>query len=267
MIDYHLHGNFCGHGSGELEEYVEEALRKGFVEIGFSAHLPRVDRPDPYHAMVEEDLPRYVELVLSLRERFRGSIAIKLGIEADFFDGYEEAIGRLLDAHPFDYVFGSIHFLDGWHFSSRAGRERYDREDPDRVFPRYFALLECMVRSGLFDIAAHPDIIRKESFMPSFPLDGYYKRFAGLLVRYGMAVEVNTAGVRRGAGTPYPERLFLETCHDAGVPVTLGSDAHRPGDVGRDFKDAFALLAELGIDEVAVFESRRFSMRPIRFPA
>jgi histidinol-phosphatase (PHP family) len=78
-----------------------------------------------------------------------------------------------------------------------------------------------------------------------------------------MAIEINTGGVRRGCGGPYPDREFLAACVAEGVPVTLGSDAHSPGDVGRDYDAAYRLLADFGIAEVAVYERRRLVSRPI----
>ncbi|MBN1884800.1 MAG: histidinol-phosphatase HisJ family protein [Candidatus Krumholzibacteriota bacterium] len=263
MIDYHLHGNFCGHGSGTLGEYVEAALGRDLVEIGFSAHLPKVVDPDPYHAMLEEDLPRYVETVLSLRERYRGRISIKLGIEADFFEGHEDATRRLLDAWPFDYVLGSIHFLGDWHFTSREGLPRYETADPEEAFPRYFEQVRRLVDTGLFDILAHPDAIKRERFRPARTPVADYESVAERLACRGMAIEVNTGGLRRRAGSIYPDAAMLAACARRGVPVTLGSDAHSPADVGRDFDEAYRLLAAVGIDETAVFDRRRLALRPV----
>lgn len=263
MIDYHLHGNFCGHAEGELEEYVLEALGKGFVEIGFSDHLPKVVDPDPYHAMLEERLPEYVALVRHLKRKYAGSITIRLGIEADFFPGYEDRTRRLLEGAPFDYVLGSVHFLGDWHFTSMAHRGRYETEDPGRAFPRYFRLLESMIESGLFDVVAHPDALRRERFVPSVPPEREYARIAALLAERGMAIEVNTAGLRRGAGSIYPDPAMLAACRTAGVPVTLGSDAHTPVDVGRDFQLAFQLLEQTGVTEIATYEERRMTRRPL----
>jgi histidinol-phosphatase (PHP family) len=258
-----MHGNFCGHGEGELEEYVLEALGKGFVEIGFSAHLPKVVDPDPYHAMLEDRLPDYVALVEHLRMKYRENIVIKLGIEADYFPGMEDRTRELLDAYPFDYVLGSLHFLGDWHFSSKAGRSRYDSEDPKEAFPRYFRLLGEMIRSGLFDVLAHADALRREGFEPGPDSRDDYLEIADLLSSGGMAIEVNTAGLRRGAGSIYPDRLLLEACAGKQVPVTLGSDAHKPTDVGRDFRYAFRLLEETGIKDLAIFERRRMERRSL----
>lgn len=258
-----MHGNFCGHAEGELEEYALTALGKGFVEIGFSAHLPKVVDPDPYHAMLEDRLPEYVSLVEHLREKFAGSLDIKLGIEADYFPGHEDRTAELLDLYPFDYVLGSVHFLGDWHFSSKAGRDRYRREDPAEVFPRYYELLAGMIGTGLFDVLAHADAVRKIDFLPGGSLDAEYERIAGLLAGGGMAIEVNTAGLRRGAGSVYPDMELLEACVRKNVPVTLGSDAHTPADVGRDFSAAFELIEKAGAPSIATFSKRRMRRRPI----
>ena len=263
MIDYHMHGDFCGHATGELEEYVAEALRKRFIEIGFSAHLPKVVDPDPYHAMLEEDLPRYVDRVEELRARYAGRITIKLGIEADYFIGYESETRRLIDSYPFDFVLGSLHFLGDWHFTSRAGLDRYRFENPDRAFTRYFELIGSLVMSGLFDVLAHPDAIRRAGFTPNVSMEGEYRNIARLLRERQMAIEVNTAGIRRQTGFLYPEPAFLAAVAREGVPVTIGSDAHEPRDVGRDFDEAFRFLADSGIGEIATFEKRRMTMRPL----
>jgi len=263
MIDYHLHGNFCGHATGDLAEYVEAAVAKGFTEIGFSDHLPKVVDPDPYHAMLEENLPRYVERVLALREAYCGRITIKLGIEADYFAGHEGETKRLLDSYPFDYVLGALHFLGDWHFTSKQGLPRYEREDPAEAFPEYFELLKSMIETGLFDVVAHPDALRRGAFQPVRSMEKEHREIAGLLARRGMAIEVNTAGIRRGLGSVYPDPGLLAACVAEAVPVTIGSDAHSPADVGRDYAAAFRLLAGLGVSTVATYEKRRLATAPL----
>jgi histidinol-phosphatase (PHP family) len=152
---------------------------------------------------------------------------------------------------------GSIHFLDDWHFTSREGRERYHSEDPDSVFTQYFIMVEKMIETGLFDILAHPDAIRRENFYPSYPLDESYERIASLLKIKGMSLEVNTGGLSRGAGSVYPQFEFIQKCVEAGVPLTVGSDAHSPQEVGRDFDMAEELIASITGGKIAVYSLRK----------
>jgi histidinol-phosphatase (PHP family) len=263
MIDYHLHGDFCGHATGDLAEYVEAAVAKGFREIGFSDHLPKVIDPDPYHAMLEKDLPRYVEKVLALQKANRRRITIKLGIEADYFVDHESETKRLLDSYPFDYVLGALHFLGDWHFTSKQGLARYESEDAAKAFPKYFEMLKRMIATGLFDVVAHPDALRRGAFRPVRSMDNEHREVANLLKAKGMAIELNTAGIRRGAGSVYPDRSFLAACVSEGVPVALGSDAHAPADVGRDYKAGLRLLGDLGVTVIATYKKRRLTEVPL----
>jgi histidinol-phosphatase (PHP family) len=262
MFDYHIHTNFCGHAVGEPEDYVRKAIDAGFAEMGFSCHLPKVDEPDPYHAMPRYMLPVYFDSIRSLQKKYSGKIRIKIGIEADYIEGYEEIISYLLSAFPFDYVFGSVHFLEGWHFTSRAGRDQYSSMLPSEVFPRYFEEVRKVIKTGMFDILAHPDAIRKEYFQPVSGLVEEYASVADLLNEEGMSIEVNTAGLRREAGFIYPHRDFLKVCLDSGVPVTLGSDAHKPEDLGRDFDRVTEILKQAPNVNIAVYSRRNRSEIP-----
>jgi histidinol-phosphatase (PHP family) len=257
MIDYHMHGEFCGHSSGPLEEYVLRALELGLTEIGFSDHLPKVVDPDPYHAMLIDRLPDYVAEVDRLQQKYSDRITILLGIEADYFVGYEEETARLISSQPFDYVIGALHFLGDWHFSSKAHKSRYGVEDPEKVFPEYFGLLSKMIGTGLFDIIAHPDAIKRTGFTPFSSMEWYYRDIASMLEKHDMAIEVNTAGLRRDAGTIYPEEGFLRACARRDIPVTLGSDAHVPEDVARDFGLALELVRRAGVRTTAKFRGRK----------
>ena len=216
MIDYHLHGNFSGHGTGDLAEYVEAAVAKGFTEIGFSDHLPKVVDPDPYHAMLEKDLPRYVERVLALRETNRGRIAIKLGIEADYFEGHEAETKRLLESQPFDYVLGALHFLGDWHFTSKEGLARYASEDPVEAFPKYFEKLKRMIETGLFDVVAHPDALRRGAFQPARSMEKEHREVARLLAAQGHGDRDQHRGYSQGRGLGVPRAGLLRRVRRGG---------------------------------------------------
>lgn len=258
--DYHLHTARCGHAGGSVRDYARRAREVGVTEIGFADHiymywLPREAR-DPSLAMPEEELTAYVEEVLAAGREFP-DLSIRLGIEADYIPGREDELRRILEAYPFDYVIGSVHYLDGWGFDNPDLRAGYEGRDPDRLYQDYFKLVQKAARSGLFDILAHPDLIKKFGCRPTADLTGLYHGTACTCNAFNVAVEVNTAGLRAPVGEIYPSRAFLELCLQQEVPVVLGSDAHHPDQVGADFDKAADLLRDVGYREVGVFSGRR----------
>jgi histidinol-phosphatase (PHP family) len=134
------------------------------------------------------------------------------------------------------------------------------------VWTRYFEAVGEAARSGLFDIAAHPDLVKywgDGKRTPTGDLRRYYEPAVEGIAEAGIAVEVSTAGLRKPAGEIYPARAFLEMCVEAGVPVALSSDAHRPEDVGADYDQVLELLAGVGVSELCVFEGRQRRLEPI----
>ncbi len=177
---------------------------------------------------------------------------LRLGLEADFVPGAEDRTANLLDVHDFDYVVGSVHFLR----DDAVDMEEYTvwtRTDPGRsaeqIWRRYFETLGEAARSGLFDILAHPDLVKvwgPERPRPEGDLRRYYELALEASRSRAIAVEVSTAGLRKRAREIYPAPAFLEMCVEAGAPVALSSDAHRPEDVGADYEQALELLEQRG---------------------
>lgn len=257
--DYHLHTRLCGHATGVPGQYLEEAGRKGIREIGFSDHLPLYFLPPgksiPDYAMKEEELPLYVEMVKNCAQQ--SPVRVKLGIEADFVPGYENKLASLLSAYPFDYVLGSVHFIDGWGFDNLAEAGEYLSRGIDQVYEEYFHLLQQAALTGLFDVMAHPDLVKKFNYRPVMDLKHLYEETARVFKRAQVCVEVNTAGLRYPAQEMYPSAGLLEIFFKHGLPVTLGSDAHCPGHVGEGLEQAVSFLRSTGYTEITLFEKRK----------
>ncbi len=257
--DYHWHTARCGHASGSMSEYVMEAQRQGLIEVGFADHIPMYwlpeGRRDSGLAMAGEEFPFYVQRVLALRET-TPVLEIRLGVEADFIPGSEGDLKSILSAYPFDYVIGSVHYIDGWGYDNPDLMHEYEKRNLDELYALYFEQLCAAARSGLFDIIAHPDLIKKFGHrLAKQPLD-LYRKAALAFAEAGVCVELNTAGLRMPAAEIYPAREFLAQCRKKGVPVTTGSDAHQPEQVGWGFKLALELLKDAGYSEVALFRER-----------
>lgn len=267
LVDYHNHTARCGHAEGAMEQYVERAVEIGLVEIGFSDHiylyfLPPEKR-DPSLAMREEQLPEYVESVLELRKRYRSRIQVRLGLEADYFPGYEEQLGDILKPYPWDYVYGSVHFLGDWGFDDPRHVDRYDRWDIDDLYRLYFDHVKAAASSGLFDVMGHLDLVKKFGHRPRSNADDLYRSVAQVLKDAGVAVEVSTAGLRKPVGEIYPGPRLLAECARQGVPATLASDSHKPSEVGKDLDRAVTALHAAGYDQIVRFDRRQKVPTPL----
>jgi len=274
LTDYHLHLRPDEPGtdadqyftSANAERYRVVAEERGIGELGCSEHIYRfaqaldVWQHPLWRESATDDLDDYAGFV-------REQTDLKLGIEADFIAGREASMATLLDAHDWDYVVGSVHFV-GEHAVDHDGYEIWDHrtERPDELWRRYFVTLGEAARTGLFDILAHPDLVKMWGARRPVP-EGDLRRFYELamdgITESGIAVEVSTAGLRKPVGELYPAPAFLEMCVQAGCPVALSSDAHVPGDVGRDYERALELLQSAGVSELAVFERRKRRMEAI----
>jgi histidinol-phosphatase (PHP family) len=275
LTDYHLHLRPDGlganvadyHTAANFERYRTAAEERGIAELGVSEHVYRfvqaldVWRHPFWETFAHDDIDEYCAFV-------REQTDLRLGIEADFVPGAEDRMANLLEARAFDYVVGSVHFMrDG-----AVDMDDYSVWDSrgagsvEEVWKRYFEAIGEAARSGLFDIAAHPDLVKywnDARRTPAGDLRRFYEPAVEGIYDGGIAVEVSTAGLRKPAGEIYPARAFLEMCVDAGVPVALSSDAHRPEDVGADYERALELLDAVGVRELCVFEGRERRLEPI----
>jgi histidinol-phosphatase (PHP family) len=262
LVDYHIHTRLCGHAIGEPEDYVAEAMRKGLSEIGFADHMPLLHIRDEQLTMAPDELPRYVEMITDLRSSV-SEMVIRLGIEMDYIPGQMDEIWDAASGIEFDYVYGAVHYIDGWDFGDSRHLSSYRGRDPDEAYVRYFELFCEAAREGGFDIMAHPDLVKKHGITTRLSVEEMYEKAARALREADVAIEINTSGIRKRAVEVYPSLSFLRACSRHGVPVTLGSDAHSPAQVGMDFDVALRLLASAGISEIAAFERRRRTSRAL----
>jgi histidinol-phosphatase (PHP family) len=251
--------------TANAERYRVVAEEHGITELGVSEHVYRFTQAldvwdhELWRESARDDVDAYCAFV-------REQTDLRLGIEADFVPGREERMRDLLEAREWDYVVGSIHFLGD-------GALDYDRYDvwtggrsPDEVWRTYFTWLGEAARSGLFDILAHPDLVKHwgdQRPQPTKDPRFYYDLAMEGIAESGIAIEVSTAGLRKPVGEIYPSPAFLEMVLDAGNPVALSSDAHVPDQLGFRYEQALELLSDHGVTELAVFEGRERRLEPI----
>ena len=254
LPDYHTHTARCGHAVGRPSEYVEAARAAGLFSLGIADHLPLLPTPDPELTMGMCELDDYVAEALALKETYPGYVL--LGVEADYRRGTVDEAAALLAAHPFDYVIGSVHFLDEWGFDDPRQVAGYGGRDIDFAWIEYFELVGEAAESGLFTILGHLDLMKKFGYRPTRALDSELERLVERIARSGVLVEINTAGLHKPVGEAYPSPHVLGLLCEAGVSITFGSDAHRPAEVGRDFAHAVGLARSAGYETFALLEPR-----------
>jgi histidinol-phosphatase (PHP family) len=242
--DYHMHTERCGHARGRAEDYARQAMLRGLPGIGMSDHLPLLHGRDPELAMDAGELVDYVDEVRELKRRYPGYVL--LGIEADYRPDTVSDLRDVLREHPFDYVIGSVHDLDGWAFDDPRIENGFAGRDLDQVYRRYLELVGDAAETGLFTILGHVDLIKKFGHRPCSDPTDWVERLADRVGGTGAAVELNTSGLRKPVGEIYPSQLFLRALAHRGVPLTFGSDAHRPEEVGKDFAAGLAAARDAG---------------------
>ncbi len=255
-VDYHMHTPLCGHAVGQPDEYVAQARRVGLDEVGFSDHAPLVAYHDPKYSMYPSQLPLYHAMVEEAQKR-NPDFTIKLGIEADYIPGFEEKTRAILDAFPYDFVLGSIHFIDNWAFDDPDEHVKWKEKNIDRVYRDYYDLLRRSARSRLFDIIGHCDLVKKFGHRPAADMTPEIEETARAFKEADVTVEVNTSGLRKPVKEIYPSLDCLKIYRAAGVPITFSSDSHDPADVGRDYDKAADLAREAGYKSYRVFKKRR----------
>ena len=263
IADYHMHTPLCGHASGKPREYAQQAQRLGLEEIGFSDHAPLVSHEDPKITMNLKQLPQYHQMIEDVVRDFP-SLRVKIALEADFIPGFEKKTKAILESHPYDYVIGSIHFINRWGFDDPAERLRWDQKDIDTVYREYYSLLRQSAESGLFDIMGHVDLVKKFGHRATADMKGEVEATAKVFKKTGVAVEINTSGLRKPVQEMYPSPECLRIYQKAGVPLTFGSDAHAPQDVGKDFDKAVALAKSVGFTEYLLFKQKKIE-RIVKF--
>jgi histidinol-phosphatase (PHP family) len=273
LTDYHLHLRPDDLDASAQEYFTREnferyraaAAERGIAELGVSEHIYRFEQAldiwqHPFWVpYARDDLDAYCTFV-------REQTDLRLGIEADFVPGAEDRTANLLGERDFDYVVGSVHFIR----EGAVDMDDYSVWDSGRsveqIWQRYFQTIGESARSGLFDVLAHPDLVKvwgRERPLPEGDLRRYYEPAIEGIAESDIAVEVSTAGLRKHVKEIYPAPAFLEMCVEAGAPIALSSDAHRPQDIGADYDSALELLQGLGIDELCVFEHRQRRLQPI----
>jgi histidinol-phosphatase (PHP family) len=255
MIDNHIHTRLCRHAEGEIDAYVESAISRGITEISFTDHIPLPDNFDIAHRMAMSEMDQYATMVRRVQEKYP-EIHINFGVEADYYKGFEEFLFRFLAHYPFDVVIMSLHFIRGWENDNWV----FSYDFPDRpvsdVYREYLSVMREGIRTGLFDVIGHADLVKSggRSLISETPAE--VAAMLDTVVAAGMAVEINTSGHRRDIRQTYPSLDWLPLLLEKRVPLTMGSDAHSPEQIGLHFHETISDLKKAGVQKLVRYRRR-----------
>lgn len=255
MFDFHMHSrvSFDGHDPGEA--MAKAAFAAGLTEICFTDHLDY----DPLNQMgvLAFDTAvynaEYDELEIP-------GLKIRRGMEFGMTPDNREQFQKDLLRRPFDFVLGSVHFvddLDVYYDAYWQGKSIFQAER------RYLeSTLECVQIHDDFDVLAHLTYISKTHPHPAPRPVAYGEHreiideILRVLAAKGKGLEMNTSGVDRCGGFLPTADYFRRFKELGGEIVTVGSDAHRSSRVGQYSFDACRILKDI-FGHVCTFENRK----------
>jgi histidinol-phosphatase (PHP family) len=256
------------------------AAERGVAELAFTEHFYRCfeseDVLGPFweqetasiSELTREDvltdrkisLESYVDVVLRAKE---AGLPVLLGLEVDFFPETIDAVLEFVGQYPFDVLLGSVHWIGGWGFDKPHAVDEWDRRGQRSVYEEFFGLEAELASSGAVDVLAHPDRVKmRGQRLDEEPMDLYEELVAASLSG-GIAVELNSGGLRHPVEEVYPGPTLLRMFGDAGLNLSFASDAHMPDDAAWGFDTLADLALDAGFTHTVRFDQRQRSLQPI----
>jgi histidinol-phosphatase (PHP family) len=255
-VDYHVH--VAAHGEYSymqewIDQYLDWAWHRGIREIGFNEH-------DEFSALVD------LELIKKIQAEKPHGISVKLGIEVDYIPGREEKIQQIVSQAEYDYVIGSVHFIEGWGFDHPDFRGGFSERDIDHVYSQYAALLLSMVQTPGLDVVGHIDLVKIWGHRPGkHTALHYFETVLKAIQKIGLAVEINCAGLRKEVAELYPAADILARMFSYDIPITIGSDAHHPEQIGEGLEAAYRAARQAGYRYLVRFDQHQQLITPLEY--
>jgi histidinol-phosphatase (PHP family) len=253
FYDSHMHTPLCKHAWGEPEEYAAQALKAGLKGIIFTCHCPMPDGYWPMVRMAESEFETYLGLVKRTADAYKGKLDVLLGLESEYFPGYEKWIEALHQRADFDYILGAV------HWQAKEYLNKYETGTIEGFRRTYFEHLAQSAETGLYDCLAHPDLVK--NYHPDSWCFAIIKNTVtsvlDRIAKTGVAMEINTSGLNKSYSEMNPGNEMLRMMAERNIPIVIGSDAHKAVRVGEHFVTALNNLSEAGYENVSYFKRRQ----------
>ncbi len=278
--DWHTHNSLCKHAVGTIEDYIKKAIELNLNVIGVSDHFPYEylsseipsleDIPYEGYAMPTNNLESYILQLDELKEKYMNQIHIRTAFEIDFFKHQDHILNKYLKGYlnKLDYILGSVHVLFGkagvFAFDDGRFLNKYKEYDGnDEIYMEYYDSLQVMINSPTFelDIVTHFDLPKKfdKRIEDKDMIMGKVNETLELVKKHDLTIEINTSGLRKKVKEQYPHIDIIKKIFELGIPILLGSDAHKPEEVAYEFKNIAKMLKNIGFNQFAHFEKRKRS--------
>ncbi|MFP4457322.1 MAG: histidinol-phosphatase [Clostridia bacterium] len=265
MIDYHIHLERGEYNSDWLEKFIKVGYQRGIEEFGIVEHLyifkgteSLLYQNDHVKFMQTKNLDEYFSFLEKMKQKHN----IKIGLEIDYVEEFEEKIKEFVKDLPVDFLIGSVHYIDGWAFDlDKDWANRNVRE----VYNKYYKTLLKAAKSGIFDILGHPGNISYFGHKPNWdfekPLvESFYQDISNV----DIVLEINSGGLYRPAKEVFPKKIWFERLKELEIEVTCSSDAHDPKNVGWVInKEIIPALKSSGFNQLVTFDSRKKGYKAI----
>jgi histidinol-phosphatase (PHP family) len=272
LTNYHTHSRFCD-GNSEPEDYVTAALKNKFICLGFSSHAPL-----PFEnswSLVSGNVDSYCQAISVLKNNYFDEIEIYLSLEIDYIPGVSLPFAQLQKERSLDYVLGAVHlvknpegnnlwFIDGPVNNYDKGLKEIFNNDIRYAVKTYYNQLQQMLLSQKPDMVAHFDKVKMNNHHRYFQEnESWYIKLVDetldVISACKTIVEVNTRGIYTGKSESlYPGTWVLQKCYDMNIPLTISSDAHKPGDINRYFTETGNILKEIGYKSIKILKGNKW---------
>lgn len=251
--DMHIHLEQGPYTVSYVEQFVEKAAEMNLKEINLLEHSVRFKEfhktfkeagmySDYQHRWLDNkiknagSLDDFKRLVCDIRSR-EYPVKVSFGLEICWFEQHSDYIASLVEDGFFDYISGSVHWIDNWTFNQR--KYQWLNKDVNNIYKRYFDMEKSLVKSNIFDIIAHPDLIMCHSLYSDYDLSETYDDLCKAANAHNVKIEMNSGrGKKAGLNS-----LFLEIAKNNNVSFVTGSDAHSVADVGRGIAEMTELIS------------------------
>lgn len=253
-----LHGNGGGYTMDFFEGFIEAAQKIGLDEIYLLEHthqfteFERVYEPiksynDYQHSWIckrmNGSIKEYLNFIKSVKiEQY--PVNVKFGLEVCYIPETADILESILNGYDFDFLTGSVHWIDGWGFDHPKQKELWKNVNVDDVYKKYYHIMCKLCESGLFTGLAHPDSIKCFGYTPDFDLTDIYCELSNLLCKHGMYAE-NSGGLKLNYNSGLELGLnttLLSVFKKNNVDIATASDAHKQSDVGANIRELENML-------------------------